>query len=299
MSNHRYEVDAAALNLRSAPKVDAKNRIDVLPQGHIVVRLADAGNGWWQVETIRHGLTLQGFAFAQYLRPAGTANPPGASGIAEVHLIRPKATLRSETSGRAYPLSEDGMPRRTGSQPSDKAKQIGQIVKWLAVEKSARYESVGATTYCNIYAYDYAFLCGAYVPRVWWTPRALIALANGDAVVPRYDDTVREMNANMLTDWFEDYGELFQWRREYDLTEFQNAANRGEVCILVAQRTELNQPGHICAVVPETAGYKAKRKGGKVVIPLQSQAGAENYRYGAVEWWTNKRYGKFGFWRRA
>lgn len=299
MSNDRYEVDAAALNLRSTPKLDPKNRIDLLPEGHIVVRLADAGNGWWKVETIRHGATLQGFAFAQYLRPAGVLVREGVSGVTEAHLAPRRTICRHEAGGWAYPLCEGAMPRRTGSSPSDKVRDIGEIIKWLAVEKSARYLRKGQTTYCNIYAYDYAYLCGAYVPRVWWNDRALMDLASGGKVVPQYDVSVREMTANLLTNWFEDYGELFQWRREFDLTELQNAANLGEVCILVAQRTEMNQPGHICAVVPETASHKAVRKNKEVVVPLQSQAGAENYRYGAVVWWTHSRYRKWGMWRRG
>lgn len=39
--------------------------------------------------------------------------------------------------------------------------------------------------------------------------------------------------------------------------------------------------GHIVVVVPETAGNRAQRNGeGGVIAPLQSQAGAVNFRYG-------------------
>ena len=43
-------------------------------------------------------------------------------------------------------------------------------------------------------------------PRVWWRPTALAALARAQNVVPRYGDTLHELNANALCDWFEDHG---------------------------------------------------------------------------------------------
>ncbi|WP_305005678.1 hypothetical protein [Hymenobacter aranciens] len=43
------------------------------------------------------------------------------------------------------------------------------------------------------------------------------------------------------------------------MTEVQNAANVGLVCIICAQRKDPNTPGHICAVVPETVTHQATR----------------------------------------
>jgi len=78
------------------------------------------------------------------------------------------------------------------------------------------------------------------------------------------------------------------------------AANDGQVSIIVAQRTDLNRSGHICAVVPESAEYKAKRdKQGKIVSPLQSQAGATNFLFGGRVWWTGTQFRKFSFWIHA
>lgn len=298
MSHDRYHVNVSALNLRSSPAVDRRNRVDVLPEGQVVDKIAEAEKeGWWHVSTIRHGVTVTGFVFSAYLSPGSSNGHELVSGIVEVHLKPKSHVTRHQASGRAYPIREDRMPFCKATTMEARVQQMTDVVHWLDVEKHARYLRVGTTTYCNIYAYDYAYLCGAYVPRVWWNEVALLELAGGGKVAPMYGVTVREMNANMLTDWFEEYGELFGWAREYDLHGLQKAANRGEVCMIVAQRSELNQPGHICAVVPETPRHRARRAEGRVAIPLQSQAGAENYRYGTVEWWIDRRYRKFGFWR--
>ena len=70
-----------------------------------------------------------------------------------------------------------------------------------------------------------------------------------------YGTTVSELNANSLYNWLEEFGSDFGWRRTLDVTELQNAANAGQVALICGQRTELNQPGHICLVVPETAEH--------------------------------------------
>jgi hypothetical protein len=41
----------------------------------------------------------------------------------------------------------------------------------------------------------------------------------------------------------------------------------------------LNKSGHVVVVVPETETEKAFRVNGKVIYPLQSQAGMNNYNY--------------------
>jgi len=109
---------------------------------------------------------------------------------------------------------------------------------------------------------------------------------------------VEELNANSLYDWLSSYGQTFGWRREFDLTRLQDAANAGEVCLINAQRRELNRSGHIVAVVPETDANQARRSGTNVISPLQSQAGAVNFLYGGTNrtWWTGAQFRAFGFW---
>jgi hypothetical protein len=173
-----------------------------------------------------------------------------------------------------------------------------------SVDRSARYQPVGRTTYCNIYAYDYGYLAGAYLPRVWWTQPALARLAGGEEVPVRYAETVTELNANMLYQWLLDYGADFGWTRTFDPTQLQAAANDGGVGVICARRADLNRAGHIAAVVPETAEHRATRRDGAVVRPLQSQAGTRCFRYdaGAQAWWTRggpAGFGAFGLWHHA
>ena len=113
---------------------------------------------------------------------------------------------------------------------------------------------------------------------------------------------MRELNANRLHDWFEDYGSDFDWKRVLSLDVLQAAANNGEVCVVVAQRADLNRSGHITTVVPEHNGYNATRSAtGEVLRPLESQAGRINYRFYSKPkaWWTDKRFQAFSFWRQA
>lgn len=114
-----------------------------------------------------------------------------------------------------------------------------------------------------------------------------------------YGTTVQELNANSLYQWLEEFGPDFGWRRTVSVTELQDAANSGQVCLIVGQRKELNQPGHICAVVPETQEHRVSRRGTVVTVPLQSQAGARNFRYGGRVWWTGSQFGRFAFWIHA
>jgi hypothetical protein len=123
-------------------------------------------------------------------------------------------------------------------------------------------------------------------------------LAAGKPVPVKYDDSVRELNANSLHDWFADFGGQFGWRRAADLDQAQQAANAGGIGVIVAQRTDLNRSGHIVIVVPEIAPASAKRSDGRVQLPLQSQAGAANSccSCGTSRWWVGQQFRSFGLW---
>jgi hypothetical protein len=98
----------------------------------------------------------------------------------------------------------------------DRVSDLRQIVSWLGVEHHARYRPGGGTTYCNICSYDYCYLAGAYLPRVWWTSGAIADLRAGRTVPVQYNATVREINANGLYNWLQDYGPEFGWTRVQD-----------------------------------------------------------------------------------
>lgn len=178
--------------------------------------------------------------------------------------------------------------------------QLAEIIRWLQVDQSRRYRPKDGTTYCNIYACDYCYLAGVYLPRVWWTPSALIALTSGESVAPKYNATISELNANSLYEWLTQFGAQFGWRRIFDLNRLQDSVNKGQVGLICAQKKDPNRAGHIAVVVPESAAYKAVRTGDRARIkrPLQSQAGRQNFQYGtgARRWWNGDSFGAFGFW---
>jgi predicted chitinase len=318
-----HRVTATTLNFRSSAKVTSQNWIGSLGLGKEVMKIEDADNpGWVLIRTLLNGVLREGFVSAKYLEPIpgaaaavpeaaeGTAAAPTPPSPAPVFEIPPshmtenrRDVTRARDGGRAYPLGESGRPKRTATTPENKAEQLVRIVNYLdsADPGHLRYQPKSRTTYCNIYAYDYCYLAGVFLPRIWWTGPALRRLRNGEDVPIVYGDTVREMNANMLHDWFEDYGAGFGWTNEIGLDTLQEAANDGEVCIIVAQRRDLNRSGHIVAVVPEQDGFRATRNArGEVTHPVESQAGATNFRMrvGSRHWWQQEtKFRSFGYWR--
>lgn len=192
-----------------------------------------------------------------------------------VHLTTKSAVGRDNTM-RAHRLNEIGAPT---------SRNAHDVIAWLNVERSARYRPIATATYCNIYAYDYATLMGAYLPRVWWTENALARLKNGEEVGVQYGASVVEMNANALYDWFNRWGATFGWQ-EVNATAAQANANAGKCVIGVAARIPRGSSGHIVAVAPEGELYgKAEQVNGVVLTPLQSQAGRTNFKYKTVNWW--------------
>lgn len=196
--------------------------------------------------------------------------------IPEIHLNSTVPTKRNMVNRRAYPLNESDMPKGNGT-----VEGLREIIDFLNVEKSERYKRDTKSTYCNIYAYDYAYLCGAYVPRVWWSDSALKELNFAN---PKYGVNLREMNANALYDWFPKYGAGFGWK-EVNKTNAQISANQGKCVIMVAANKNRAKSGHIVAVVPENDTVKSVGANGIIIYPVMSQAGAVNKKYFNSEWW--------------
>ena len=308
-----HRVKATQLTLRSAPVVAERTRVALLNQGKDVqVQGAASEPGWVRVRVSLSGLLREGVVAERFLealpltRSRGAAismAAPALPPLPAAHMQEDRAEItRCLDGGRAYPLGEPGRPARSGRSAERLAQSVAAIVDYLDVANPAhlRYQPRGGTTYCNIYATDFAYLCDAYLPRVWWTDRALLRLRAGERVAVEYGRTVRELNANALYDWLEDFGPAFGWKREVELTALQAAANVGEVCVIVARRADLNRPGHITAVVPETGDAKAVRNAqDEVVRPLESQAGTRNVLRAppASAWWQGSRFQAFAFWR--
>jgi hypothetical protein len=221
------------------------------------------------------------------------------------HLSENKATItRTSTGGRAHPLGEAGRPGRKGTIPVERVNELVAIVNYLDSEnrQHKRYQPGGGSTFCNIYAHDYCYLADTFLPRVWWTDAALTRIQRGEPVKVRYSNTVRELNANALHDWLEDYGAVFGWQRVTDVDPLQRAANDGEICLIVAKRKDLNRSGHVVVVVPEHEELLAARTSqGEILRPLESQAGTKNFRFVVKHnrWWQNDQFSSYGFWRRS
>jgi len=287
-----FIVSATQLNLRSAPAAVSGNIIATLPNGQKVQDLDRSKAPWWKVRTTFHGVLLDGFVHSKYLVAPSAA--PTASSIAPVHLGESAGAKPSLASARAFAIGDPAAPRR---RAASNAADLAAIISFLDVERGARYQPTSTATYCNIYAYDYCYLAKVYLPRVWWMGSALTDLSQGRPVEVRYGVTVHELNANALFTWLTDFGARFGWRRVFDPEAIQAHANGGGVGVICAQRKELNRSGHIAAVVPETATNQAARNGANVVRPLQSQAGAHNFRYtnGPRAWWQGAEFREFGF----
>jgi hypothetical protein len=313
-----WEVDTriSTLRLRREPEIDAArptaNVIGELPDGHIVRAVSDRKvNGFLEVETSLNGAHLQGFASAKYLKPAPGVReieiaspqpaPPG-SGIVEVYMPHaPGAITRRTGIAGPHSLNEPGQPTRKGTTPDELRASLASIIDWLAVDRPAhaRYKPRSGFTFCNIYAHDYCTLAGVYLPRVWWTPAAVERLARGETVEPKYGSTIDEQRANDLFRWLRDFGLRFGWRQTGTLTKLQQEANQGAIGLIVARRREDGKSGHIVAVVPETEEHRARRDtAGEVTAPLQSQAGASNFRYstGTAGWWKGAQFAESAFW---
>jgi hypothetical protein len=316
-----FEVDVVSdpLRLRREPKKDAnKPEANVkakLPDGHLVRALTGKKiNGFLEVETSLLGAHLTGFVAFKFLKPAPGAqdvpvltpeSEPPQSGIVAVLMPRKTTTITKRTGiADAFSLNEVGQPSRTGSTPDVLRRELAAIVDWLAVDKRThqRYQPRNGATFCNIYAHDYCFLAGVYLPRVWWAQAAIRALAQGQRVEPRFGSTIDEQRANDLFRWLRDFGLEFGWRRTGTLTKLQTEVNLGAIGLIVARRTVDGKSGHIVAVVPETDTFQAKRNAaGEVIAPLQSQAGALNFRFGTgnLNWWNGAQFAESAFWIHA
>src|SRR4051812_40345925 len=171
-----FVVTATLLNLRSTPAIEPGNIIGKLGEGQRIAADPTSSPAWLQVQS--NGVL--GFASSSFLRLDGGAPlpaTPAAPGIA--HLppavsfpASPQAALNSMAS-RHCPLGAL-MPRPRGGQTLEaRVTALHQIVADLDVTRSLRYMP-GTQTYCNIYAHDFCYLAGVYLPRVWWNSKALI-----------------------------------------------------------------------------------------------------------------------------
>ena len=309
---HRVKSDA--LNLRSEPRVQQSTWLATMPNGTPVEKIGPGGAaGWVRIRTSLAGTMLEGVASSEHLEPIPSAETGLSASMRsasnldppEVHLSKNRRDVtRVRDGGRAHPLGEIGRPRRSANAPAGRVGQIGDIINWLDSESPThlRYKPKSGTTFCNIYAYDYCCLAQVYLPRVWWKGSALESIARGEEVPIQFGRTVEELNANRLHDWLFEYGPGYGWQHVTNLDVLQAAANAGDACLITGKRADLNRPGHITAVVPETDAMSAARSAnGSVKRPVESQAGSTNTRarVSRSAWWLRSQFSAFGLWRHA
>jgi hypothetical protein len=306
--------ETGLLNVRKAPQTGAQIEHQ-LPRGHPVMVMADKpSNGFVHIETNINGALVTGWVASRYLKAAPPADvsaelalqvqPAVEPGPPPVYLPLSAGTvIRRDKPANAGSLNEAGQPRRDGTTPEKLREELAAIIAWLAVDdpKHKRYQPHDGLTFCNIYSHDFCTLAGAYLPRVWWSPPALLKLANGVQVEPRYGATIDEVRANDLFRWLRDFGVHFGWRQTGSLTKLQLAANSGGIGLIVARRKEEGRSGHIVVVVPELAKRASRDSAGEVTAPVQSQAGSVNFEYGTGKsgWWRDDRFAEFAFWIHA
>ncbi len=304
---HSYFVKSIALNFRSSPNSSNRNNIiTVLYQGQIVESEHDLEQKnvakWISIRVHLNGQVINGFVSKLHLAVESPNPKPQQVDTIQfpIHLNEnnPKVTLQSFQ--RAYPIGVAERPKLL-ERPTlaDKKNFIHTIVQFLDVEHNPRYKRTVNATYCNIYAYDFCYLAGVYLPRIWWNEGSIIKLWLKEKVIPIYGNTLFEMNANALFNWLAGFSSLFGWQRVYFESELQEAVNQGKVGLICAKRINTNKSGHITVVVPETANQQAFKDGTRL-IPLQSQAGATNRAYfsdlNGAAWYRHPRYQEFGFW---
>jgi hypothetical protein len=310
----RVDTQLSTLKLRREPEFSTPSRRNViayLPDGHPVRAVSSrAVRGFRHVETILGGALLQGYCHAKFLAQDEISQPPvikrtGASKVDRITPATMPATLGRSTRRReeanALSLNEPGQPCREGLTADELRTELATIIHWLAVDnpKFKRYESRLGLNSCSVYAHDYCHLAGAYLPRVWWTSKAIVGLTMGERVKPLIGNTIDEVSANGLFRWLRDHGPSYGWRKTASLTELQQTANQGGIGLIVSRRMQDGKSGHVAVVAPETEEYQARRNTeGEVTNPLQSQAAARNCRYGftRLPWWQGEEFAESAFW---
>jgi hypothetical protein len=205
------------------------------------------------------------------------------------------------SNSRAFPIRVNVAPR------FDAVK----VLKYLSVANAPRYRPEKGLTFCNIFACDYCYLMGLYLPRVWWNNNALdeivksIKAEETPTVESRYGSTVNELNANSLNAWLPLYGPNFGWESlpftPDGMREAQSLVNRGATSVISAS-TMTDRPGHISVIIPEDVGQKWKANevtDGDLVgdfIPVQAQAGSRCFTGVAWNWWALGKYPRTGLW---
>lgn len=286
----KYRVATSSLNLRDFPSANDNSTIlTKIPFRHTVKLIEKTTSDWWKVKLLN--TDKEGFVISKDIERVDETTDK-ISDI-EVPNFEPSLKGTLDNKEETYkPLANPAIPFRDLTSVETKLTSIKKIIDALDVEKSFRYQKDESDTYCNIYTFDYCFFAKVYIPRLRWTDKAIAAIEKGNEVPLVFEDTVRPFYSNYIYDWFEQSSKVFGWEKINDVDALQNKVNEnGGVGIICAKRFILHKSGHVVVVVPETETEKAYLLDGKVIYPLQSQAGMNNYNYFSeirADWWDNK-----------
>jgi hypothetical protein len=230
------------------------------------------------------------------LMPLCDPSVPKSQMVKAELLPHPKSRLET-TDMKQHPILDSSIPYRALTDVTTKKESISLIIDKLDVANNLRYQRTVEDTYCNVYSYDYCYFCKVYLPTVWWTDEALEKIKQGQEVEAVFEKTVERIYSSAIHDWFSQWGSHFGWQKMDTVDALQNKVNaNGGVGIICAKRKQKGLSGHIVPVVPETAKHQAFRKNGKVLYPLQSQAGKVNYNYFSLirkDWWKDDLYSSY------
>ena len=168
----------------------------------------------------------------------------------------------------------------------------------MDVENCERYSLKQNRTFCNIYAYDVAYCLGAYIPRVWWNDDSVKKILSQEEVQGKYGETLFELNSNLIYRWFGQYGSFFNWIKIDNISDLQNNVNKGTIGVIVSERHNFKDPGHIVIVIPEYKNHKAYKNGNVYLSPLQTQSGQINQKiFAKNNWWLDiQKFKNTDFW---
>ena len=254
----KYYVNTELLNVRSTP--DSKSPANIISRLQRY-RLADVLDktrpDWWQIRYTEGKSTITGYVAARFLTLL-SAELQMETSVGAVHLPRDPRARPDSKGAMANPLGDPGVPYVNSDSPATRIASVHQLINYLNVTVSYRYQRTTANTFCNIYACDVCYFSHAYLPRVWWYSRSIRKLQSGQPVEVSYGETVHELNANALHDWLNEWGDDFRWSRvTTHADDFQNLVNgNGSIGLICARNRDRARSGHITVVLPETDQLK-------------------------------------------
>jgi hypothetical protein len=206
----------------------------------------------------------------------------------EAYLELDRVTVTPQKKNRVYKINE----KKLSNFKEKKAPTFHDIFDYLDVENSVRYKREPSKTFCNVYTCDFCSFTWAYLPRVYWNKKSFSEILKGKKVEANLLKTVHELSANMLYDFLVNEGEQYHnWEQVKSPVSLQQLANEGHVCIIVGKHHNPSKSGHITIVSPEHPHFKMKKR-----IPVQSQAGINNFKYKTgQDWFLKDKYCHVGF----